>query len=148
MENRGSKILTAVVIAGIGLSWGAYALSELDLGELRRMGPGYFPLALSVLLILLSLAILLEPSAPRLRINPRECLTILAVVASAGLFCLTVGRLGLAPAVGGTSLVFCAADRSISWPRKLTITVVLVLVTFLIFNLALGVQIPAFTWSF
>ncbi len=148
VQNRVSNIAAAGVVGAIGLFAGIYALNGLELGQLRRMGPGYFPLVLSAMLVALAIAILVAPPAGRLRFQAGEALTILAIVASAGVFCLSIERLGLAPAVALTSLVFCAADRSMPWRQKLFITAILVVITVVVFNLLLGVQVKAVQWEF
>ena len=46
------------IVLGVGFGLNAYL--SLDLGTTMRMGPGYFPLLLSGLLVILGVAILLR----------------------------------------------------------------------------------------
>lgn len=49
-----------VLFIALGLAFGLNAYFTLDLGTNLRMGPGYFPLMLSVALIILGIAVLVQ----------------------------------------------------------------------------------------
>ena len=114
------------------------------IGELRRMGPGYLPLATGALLAGMGLAMVLASrrsasELPRLRLRPP-----LAVFAGLIFWALTIERLGLVPATAGlVVLVSLAQER----PRLATIlwtTAGLIAFSLIVFIYALRIPIDAF----
>jgi hypothetical protein len=95
----------------------ALATSYLEIGSAFRMGPGYFPLLLSIILMLLgaiiiasSFAAASEPSGP----VPWRGLVL--VLAAPVVFGLTVRKLGLIPAIILTVILAAyASQRSRLW---------------------------------
>ncbi|MDD2867015.1 tripartite tricarboxylate transporter TctB family protein [Neomegalonema sp.] len=54
-----TDLLAGLMFVAFGLIFGLTSWFDLDLGTARRMGPGYFPLLLSGVLLLLGLIIIL-----------------------------------------------------------------------------------------
>jgi hypothetical protein len=97
----------AVAVAGIALS------SRLDLGTPARMAAGFFPMGLSIILLILGTIVLarsfVQPDEPVGAINPRP---LIAVLVGVVLFSLLVERWGFA--LAGVLLIVIgrlAADR-------------------------------------
>src|SRR5690606_6168091 len=60
MSFNRSDVGAGALFIAIGLFFGLMTLFELDIGTARRMGPGYFPIALAGILIVLGLAVILK----------------------------------------------------------------------------------------
>jgi len=116
-------IFLAIGIAGIVLALG------YDLGTPTKVGPGGFPLLLSIILAGLGLANILrgalEPYAGGL--GSWRARAIYLVPLSVVFFGVTVERLGLVPAVIGTALIACLANPTARVIEVAIITVVLVI---------------------
>jgi hypothetical protein len=141
----GSKDLGAgVVFVVIGALF-AYGALGLELGTPFRMGPGFFPLILAGILILLGLLIafqgLRRPSADPLNV-PWQGLILILVAPI--VFGVTVRGLGLLPAVGLVVLISAFASRKMSAWLALLLTIGLTLFCVLVFSYGLGLPIRLF----
>jgi hypothetical protein len=117
---------------------GSYAI-----GDAARMGPGYFPRVLGLLLLgfggLLSLTGLRATGEPPPRWRWRPLAIVLASVA---LFCLGAQWLGLI--VAGTALVFVAsiASRDFRWKEALVSGAIQGVFAVALFVYGLGMPLP------
>jgi len=127
-----------------GLAFGAQSLS-LDLGTARNMGPGYFPLLLSGVLILLGMIVLAGSLRGRMQeIGPFALRGLLFILPAPLVFGLTVRGLGFVPAVFLTVIVagFAAFQWSI-W-RTLLLAVAVTAFATLVFSYGLGLPFRRF----
>ncbi len=121
------------------------------LGTLRRMGPGFFPTILGVLLVLVGAALLLTawrgaPTTPThqppdLRGGVCICLAILA-------FCLLGVSFGLAPATFAIVFISALGDRDNTLWSALLLSIVMVIACIIIFWWLLQMQFPLVQWPF
>jgi len=122
-----------------------YGLLELDIGTAYRMGPGYFPLVLTILLVGLSLAIVvngfISDGEP---IGEIPWKGLIIVTASVAQFGVTLKGLGLVPSLALTVLISTFAGQK--WDAKTAIasTVVLVAACVAIFVKGLGLPLSLF----
>jgi hypothetical protein len=128
----------------IGILFGLGSL-ELELGTPLRMGPGYFPLVLAGILVVLGLVILAQgfghPTMGALVVPWRGLVLILAAPV---VFGLTVRGLGLVPALMLVVLIAAFASRRMSMPLALVLTVALSLFCVLVFSFGLGLPLRLF----
>jgi hypothetical protein len=135
----------------IGL-WAAYAGTTYDIGTLQRMGPGFFPVALGVILTLVGAGIALTPgnriATPggiwgRLP-EPRAWILILGSIAAF----VVVGRYGgLLPATAAVVFISAFADRKNSLLNAVLLTAAMILICVVVFWWALKLQFPLFQWG-
>lgn len=120
-------------------------------GTLRRIGPGFFPVALGVLLALIGLAIVAtaQPvTSPRDegRYSPQwrgwGCIALSLV-----LFVVLGKYGGLLPATFAIVFVSALGDRRNTAKDALTLALAMATVCVLIFWWALKLQFPLFTWG-
>jgi hypothetical protein len=112
-------------------------------GAASRMGPGYFPRVLGVLLLVGGAVLCLRGFKPTAEAEPRWHLRPLAIVLlSVGLFCVTVKWLGLVAA--GMTLVFASsvASREFRWKEALISAAVLAVASVVVFVYGLGMPLP------
>ncbi len=118
---------------------------EFRMGTARRMGPGYFPTALSCLLIAIGVALamrgVLGRGAPVGRLAWRELgLVTLGIV----LFGLLIRGGGIAPAVAALVAVAAFAERPFHAMRTAVLATAMVLFSWLVFGVGLGLPLDAF----
>ena len=123
----------------------ALGLFDLQIGTAFRMGPGYFPLVLTILLTVLGLAILingLRVDGPPVGVIPLRAilLTSLPIV----FFGLTLRGLGLVLSLTITLLATTFAVRGWNPVVALSTTLVLVVVCVAIFVFGLGLPLSLF----
>jgi hypothetical protein len=149
MRSRDSRDLVAGgVLIALGAFAAIHATINLNLGTVRHMGPGMFPMALGVLLAALGVLVLLPAlfrsgSLPRPDVRP-----LLAVSASVLAFAFTIRTLGLAPAVACTALVAVLADNKLGPIGAVILAAALALVAVLIFVYGLGMPLQIVNWPF
>jgi hypothetical protein len=126
---------------------GAAAAIALNyaLGTTARMGPGYFPRALGLLLAALGATLVLR--SLRTRGEPLSFPTfkpLLIVLAAVVIFGLTVTKLGLVLATILLVLIASAASHEFRWREAAIAAVVLAAFVVIAFRYGLNLQLP--TW--
>lgn len=122
----------------------AWLARGYHLGTPARMGPGFFPFALGVLLVLLGLGVLV--SGWRNRVAEEQGafqwrpLVFVTLAVAAGGVLLT--RFGLVPAVIGATFIGALSERRPRWLRVLAVSIVLVGFAWVVFVYALHLRLP------
>jgi len=90
----------------------ALSATTYRVGELTRMGPGYFPLVVGIVFALMGLGLVLASRTTETTLPPLRFRPAFAVFAGLLFWALTIERFGLAPAtLGLVVLVSLAQDR-------------------------------------
>jgi hypothetical protein len=115
------------------------------MGSAARMGPGYFPFWLGLLLAVLGAVILLRALSPRAevdRLTAWDVRGLGTVLLSVVLFGLMLQPLGLVIAVAVAVLVSSFAAHDAHWKATLLNVVAMVVICVVVFAWGLGLQIP------
>lgn len=147
MENRRSfpDILAGAIFAGIGLTFVVAALGY-ELGTPLRMGPGYFPLVVGGLLVLLGLGVLVKGlvAGEDITFGSVPWRSVLMIVAALVFFGLTVRRAGFVPAVSVAALLTALASYRIKLLTAVVVAAGLTVLSILIFIVGLQLRLPLF----
>ncbi|MFC0198869.1 tripartite tricarboxylate transporter TctB family protein [Paracoccus rhizosphaerae] len=136
------------VLALVGLAVAAWAAAYYDFGGLRRMGPGFFPVVLGLILAALGLLVAVpalgRPGMSRHFAWPET----VGVVGALLVFGLLLNRAGLVPTTALTVLIASAVAprRGIVW--RLVLTIAVTALTWVLFIGGLDMPIPAWPRSF
>jgi hypothetical protein len=136
-------LLAGLIFVCIGLAFG-YAATGYEIGNALRMGPGYFPLVLAAVLVLLGVVILVQSLTRESAQTPLGNVPLLGMVLVLGalvFFGATVRGLGLAPALFVTTAVSAYASRLTSLGSALVIGAALTLLCLAIFIWGLGLPL-------
>lgn len=139
-------LLSGLIFIGFGLAFG-YATLGYDIGTALRMGPGYFPLVLSAIMVLLGAVITVQSFASGPDATPLGRVPWLGVALIGGgivFFGLTVRGLGLAPALFVTTFMSALASERTGAVLALALAGFLTLVSMVIFVWALGLPLRMF----
>ena len=132
-----------VILLGVFMIWEA---SGYPFGSLRRMGPGFFPVWLGVVLILFGAALLLEVSfleVRRLAVPVRALVLVpLGLVA----FALMVEPFGLVPATFVLIVLSALASRPVRLQVVFWTAVVVTAMGYLVFLRGFGIPLDAIGW--
>jgi hypothetical protein len=156
LRNLNKDRLSAILLVLLGTSV-ILEGRRYGIGSLRSMGPGFFPVILGVLLVLVGVAIGLSAPAstpssakkpiarghPRL-VDWRSWSCILGGVVG---FILVGRTLGLAPATFAAVFVSALGDRRNNLRDAAFLASGLTIAGALIFHVGLHVQIPLFAWG-
>ncbi len=136
--------LCAAIFIAFGLFFAIQSLG-LDIGTAFRMGPGYFPLLLAGVLILLGLVILFQAtrfdSEP---VGPLAWRGMLFILPAPIFFGLTVRGLGLVPALFFSALIAAFASHRMKPGVALIVAAGLTLFAAVVFSYALGLPYRRF----
>ena len=137
-------IVSGILVLVTGVAFLYYG-SGLSVGTAARMGPGYFPMMLSGLMILLGIAIIVN--ALRAPAGAGHVLTmpwrpLVLVLGSVVFFALTLKGLGLFVPLALCILATAKASRYSKWPASIALALILSLVCVLVFIYGLGMSIP------
>jgi hypothetical protein len=145
MANRLEDLIAGLVTGGIGL----FILIEsrsYSTGTLTNMGPGYFPMILGGIMILLALIMILGARTSESPVSVESGqLRGMAFLAAAFLaFAFTIESLGLMVAVTAAVFLAALANRRTPLLTALILAVATAVVSALLFRVGLGLQIKAF----
>jgi hypothetical protein len=148
MTNRDTRdILGGLFLTALGLSAAWYAQQNFDIGNLTRMGPGFFPVGLGLILAALGALIALPAFFRRGEGTNVQWRTLALVSASLCVFAFTLKPMGLIFATFGAALVSSLADHDITWRNRLLVAAGVSLMTYLVFSLGLSMVLPVWPWS-
>lgn len=138
-----TELAGGLLMAAIGIFFFVGSLG-MRMGTAQKMGPAYFPMVLSVLLLAVAAAILLR--CVRIEGGTFDMAWRPFAFVSAGLlvFGLTLGTLGLIPAIVLTVVVSGFADPDNRIAGTLALGVSCAVAAWLIFRVGLHLPMPAF----
>lgn len=138
-------VIVGSIFAALALLFFIGSLS-LNLGTAARMGPGYFPLMLSIALAVLGLAVIaigfVQDGERPGGLNIRAMVFVGLGVCC---FAFAVRPLGLVPAVGASSLLFSLAGRDFKPVSAVIAALVLALGSWGLFIIGLGMPWAPFS---
>lgn len=127
----------------IGLFFGLYALFTLHMGTLHSMGPGYFPIILSSVLVLFGIVIVVgaigKPAESFGHISWRG---VVLVTASIVFFAATVRGLGMLPSMGLATFMAGMSSGRLSTSASAAVSACLTIFCVVLFVYALGLPYP------
>ncbi|TVR06977.1 MAG: tripartite tricarboxylate transporter TctB family protein [Salinarimonadaceae bacterium] len=146
------SLLRTDLIGGIAaIAVGAFVLLETTgyvMGTVRRMGPGYFPTALAILMMVFGTGVILAArrsgeDGPIPRPAYRGIIFVMGGILA---FALLIDRLGLAPAIVAAVLVSSMADERPNFLAIALLAVALAGLCVVLFISLLGLNMAAFRW--
>lgn len=130
------------VLAGAGFSLGAL---NYKLGDPARMGPGWFPFWIGILLIAVGIATAatgLKPDTAPDKLQRLELSTLAWIIGSVVLFGLLLTKGGLVLALAALVLVSSRGSHEFTWRGTLLALVVLIVFSVGVFIYGINLQIP------
>lgn len=142
MQRDWPDIFGGVILAAIGAGVTVWAALHYDMGTLRRMGPGFFPVVLGTVLFGLGLVVAL-PALGRTAAAPRiEIGAATAVLAAILIFAFGLPRLGLAGTTAVTVLVATLPAPRKGWIWRVVLATAVTVLTVLVFSFGLRMTLP------
>jgi hypothetical protein len=139
-----TDLIAGLFLMATGVFFGWQAMG-LELGTSLRMGPGYFPLVLSGLLVVIGLVVLIKAfgreGEPLGQIAWRGMMFILPAPVFFG---LTVRGLGFVPALFVTTLIASQASVRMRPLPALALSVAVTILATLVFSYGLGLPFRRF----
>jgi hypothetical protein len=140
-----TNVLAGLLFIALGLAFGLSSAFQLEIGTAFRMGPGYAPLALSVVLVLLGAIILLSAfKGAHEAMGPIAWRGLAFILPAPILFGLTVRPLGFVPAVFLAALLASFAAPRMRPLGALLLALGVTVFATLVFSYALGLPFRRF----
>ncbi|MGB3813567.1 MAG: tripartite tricarboxylate transporter TctB family protein [Shinella sp.] len=133
--------LTFIALGGFFV----YQCLNLELGTAFRMGPGYFPLILAVILTMLGIVVLVQSA--RVKGEPMGPLAfrgMLFILPAPVFFGLTVRGLGFVPSLFFTALIAAFASQRMKPGMALILALAITIFSAAVFSYALGLPFERF----
>lgn len=126
----------------VSIATGVHAWKNMVVGTASEMGPGYFPLMLSVMLGFLSILVFFTESDGPNELGLAPLRSILLVLISPIIFALTIRSLGLVLTVAIVVFVTSFASRSTTLRESFLLSIVLSVFCSVVFHYALALPVP------
>jgi hypothetical protein len=139
-----TDVIAGALFIAFGLFFGLQAFN-LDTGTALKMGPGYFPLVLSGILILLGLLIMFSAiNKAGDAIGAYAWRGMLFILPAPVFFGLTVRGLGFVPSIFITTIIAAMASLKMKLPAALLLAIALTIFSTLVFSYGLGLPFRRF----
>ncbi|ATX64508.1 tripartite tricarboxylate transporter TctB family protein [Roseinatronobacter bogoriensis] len=142
MQRDWPEVWGGLILAMIGIGAAFYAWQNYDLGTLRQMGPGFFPVAMGVALCGFGLIIALPGLWRRSEGVPFDIASLLLILAAVLVFGLALPRLGLVGTAFATVLIATLPAERRGWVWRGVLALAITLVTVLVFHVGLRMTLP------
>jgi len=147
MKNKDMQdVFGGLALAALGTFAAVYA-QRYEFGDLNRMGAGFFPVTLGIMLAVLGALIAIPAFFRRGHAVTVQWKTFALVMASLVVFALTLKVLGLILSTMLTVVLASLADNDTRWKGRLIVAVGVALITYLVFGLGLSMVLPIWPWS-
>jgi hypothetical protein len=148
MQHRDTQDLVGgLALTALGLFAAYYAHEHYEIGNLRRMGPGFFPVSLGLTLAVLGILVALPAWFREGPVIQASWKTLGLVTLSLVVFSFALKTLGLILATALAVLLSSMADRGIGWKNRFLLCFGVAAVCYLIFIMGLGMLLPIWPWS-
>jgi hypothetical protein len=147
MKNKDTRdLIGGIALIAIGVFAAVHA-RQYELGELQRMGPGYFPTALGIILAILGVLVTVPALFREGTSIKVEWKSLLWVIVSILIFAVFLGMLGM---IFTSILAVIASSMAsdIKWKARLILSGCIAFITYMIFSFGLGMVIPVWPWSY
>ncbi|WP_378944303.1 tripartite tricarboxylate transporter TctB family protein [Mesorhizobium sp. ANAO-SY3R2] len=140
---RNTKDFYAGVLFSLIAIGALYSSASYGVGSLRRMGPGFFPIAVSLVLCLFAATLMWRGIAGEgQRVGDVALRVPVLILGGTFLFALTIRPLGLPFAIAAMVMVGSRASRQLTFGRAAMLATVLAIGSVLVFRFGLGQPIP------
>ncbi len=145
MKIRNQKdFWSAVMFIVFGVLFIVWSM-EYQFGTTQRMGPGYFPTILGILLVFLGILVALptfKHDAHETHVGGIGWRGLLVILGAVILYAVFLPRLGFVISMATLVILSAMASREFTWKAALMSTVVLGIFSYLVFVKGLELQFP------
>lgn len=130
------------ILLGLGFAWKATSYS---MGTAARMGPGYFPHWLGILMAILGAVILISsirPKAEKTTIDKFDFKILAIIISSIVVFALTLRPLGLIASLFLLVMISSLASHEHSWKVSIANSIFLIVLCYMSFVKGLKLVFP------
>lgn len=134
------------IVVGLLFSWFA---TDYQMGTAARMGPGYFPFWLGIIMAILGASLslgALSHKAEETKVDRFGWKSIILVLGGVALFALLLKPLGLYVSLFLLVMITSYASHDFNWKVALATAIFLVVFSYVAFVKGLGLIFPLYPW--
>jgi len=139
-------LLGPALMLAVGLGFALGAVTALDLGTVRRMGPGAFPLIVGGLLAALALVALIKEWRAPGEVTHPDPKAVAGVGAGVAVFAFVTPLFGVLPGAALSVLGTSVVTGALGWPARLALAAAVAVGVWGVFVAGLGLPLPALRW--
>jgi len=147
MKIRNQKdFWSAIMFITFGVLFIVWSM-EYQFGSTQRMGPGYFPTILGILLLVLGILVALpalKPHAEETHVGKIGWRGLLVILGAVILYAFLLPRMGFLVALTVLVILSAMGSKEFTWKAALSSVVVLGIFSYLVFVKGLSLQFPVF----
>ena len=144
MSSSTRNLSAGLLFLAIAAFFGFDAWNALEIGSVGTMGPGYFPVMISLALALMGVLVIVAGGDDGAEVRPMPWRALVFIVGAPVAFGLTVRPLGLVPALLITVTLSVLASRRISFVRGAAIVIGMTAFSIAVFSYGIGLSVELF----
>jgi hypothetical protein len=134
-------------LVAVGAAAAAFAYANYDMGQMRFIGPGLFPMATGCLLAFLGAVVVASSGTSSEETIPAEPMSLLRVMSAIAAFAVLVMPFGVVPAVSALTIIAMASRRKGALAGTLLTAAALALIG-VGFKTVFGLRVAILDWPF
>lgn len=146
MQINIKDLLSGAVFVSFGVFYGVISIRTLDVGAANAMGPGYFPLVLCVVLLVLGAIVGVRSfsATEAVHIGKVAWRPIICIALACFTFGASVRAIGLFPGIFLATFIASVSSAEIGLTRAAMISGAIAAFCTIVFSFGVGLPIPAF----
>lgn len=141
---KSQDAVSGLMFLAVAIYVSVSTLLGLDIGSLEQMGPGFFPLALGIILGVIGVLVLLNAKPNEDQQLPVNWRAVFLIGAAPIAFGLTVRTLGLVPALLVSVSMATLSSGKIRLPTALSVIVGVTMFCVVVFKFGIGIPYDLF----
>lgn len=138
--------LGPLLMLAAGLAFACGSVATLDLGTVRRLGPGAFPLLVGGILCVIALVGLVQNLRAPMKTDRADPIAVLGVIGGVAAFAGLTPLTGVLPATAAAVFVVGSAIPGFRWHHRLVLALAIAAGIWLIFVRGLGMPFVPIRW--
>lgn len=148
MIHRDKDLATGIFFMVVSLLFVFYTVESYSVGSATNMGPGYFPLLVSSLILIFSLMLTVSRIVSRRSFQDSDTIiyqewpALVRINLSILFFAVFLTYLGLILSTIGMIMISNHSDIAKTWKSNLTIAISISMIGYVLFVMFLGIYVP------
>ncbi|WP_417583807.1 tripartite tricarboxylate transporter TctB family protein [Nitrincola sp.] len=121
--------------------------TSYNIGNLLRMGPGYFPLMLGVAITFIGIIILIKSAFVQTTMDKIQWRPLIFIMIGLVCFGLAINSLGIIVATTALVVASRLSEKALSWRNTFILALCLNVMVYVVFIYGLSIPLKLFPWS-
>lgn len=145
---RYPEAIGGLILSAVGVAVAIYSYFSYDMGTLRLVGPGLFPVYLGIITSILGILLFISGATKSDLATTPDMRGFVIILASLASFIFVAQAFGMVPGVVALIAVSIQAVRKVGWIGFLLLSTLMAAVAVGVFGFVFSLQLPFFRWPF